>query len=84
MDMGVTTKTIETLIAAALPDARVSVEDTTGGGDHYAAVVVTAAFQGKTLIERHRMVYAALGDLMRAQIHALALTTETPEEYKRT
>ena len=82
--MGVTTKTIETLIAAALPDAQVSVEDTTGGGDHYAAVVVTAAFQGKTLIERHRMVYAALGDLMRAQIHALALTTETPEEYKRT
>ncbi len=82
--MGVTRKTIETLIAAALPDAQVSVEDTTGGGDHYAAVVVTAAFQGKTLIERHRMVYAALGDLMRAQIHALALTTETPEEYKRT
>lgn len=82
--MGVTPKKIEALIAAALPDAQVSVEDTTGGGDHYAAVVVTAVFHGKTLIERHRMVYAALGDLMRAQIHALTLTTETPEEYKRT
>jgi stress-induced morphogen len=82
--MRVTVEKIEALIEAALPDALVSVEDTTGGGDHYAAVVVTPAFQGKALIERHRMVYAALGDLMRAQIHALALTTETPEEYKRT
>ena len=82
--MAVTASQIEQLIHAALPDAQVSVNDTTGGGDHYAALVVTAAFSGNTLIERHRMVYAALGDLMRAQIHALALTTDTPEEYKRT
>jgi stress-induced morphogen len=40
--------------------------------------VVTPAFHGKLLIERHRMVYAALGELMRAEIHALALTTDTP------
>lgn len=82
--MGVNANQIETLIKAALPDALVSVADTTGGGDHYQATVVSTAFHGKTLIERHRMVYAALGDLMRAQIHALALTTDTPEEYKRT
>jgi stress-induced morphogen len=82
--MGVTASQIEHLIRAALPDALVSVNDTTGGGDHYAAVVVTTVFHGKSLLERHRMVYAALGDLMRAQIHALALTTDTPEEYKRT
>ena len=61
-------------------DARVAVSDTTGGGDHWAATVVTPAFKGKMLIERHRMVYAALGELMRAEIHALALTTNTPEE----
>jgi stress-induced morphogen len=46
--------------------------------------VVSPAFHGKSLVERHRMVYAALGELMRREIHALALTTETPEEYKRT
>jgi len=80
----VTATEITSLIRAALPDAQVSVNDTTGGGDHYAAAVVTPAFHGKTLIERHRMVYAALGDLMRSKIHALALTTDTPEEYKRT
>lgn len=82
--MAVTVNEIETLIRAALPDAQVAVSDTTGGGDHYQAAVVSTAFHGKTLIERHRMVYAALGGLMRAEIHALALTTDTPEEYKRT
>ena len=74
---------IEALIRGALPDASISVEDTTGGGDHWAATVISAAFHGKSLVERHRLVYAALGDLMRGAIHALALTTETPEEYKR-
>jgi stress-induced morphogen len=80
----VTAKEIEARIRAALPDARVIVADTTGGGDHWAATVVTPAFDGKMLLERHRMVYAALGELMRAEIHALALTTDTPEEHKRT
>ena len=75
---------IEARIRAALPDAEVAVKDTTGGGDHYAATVVTAAFAGKGPVDRHRMVYAALGELMRGEIHALALTTETPEENKRT
>jgi stress-induced morphogen len=82
--MSVTGPQIQTLIRAALPDAQVAVTDTTGGGDHWSAIVVTTAFHGKSLIERHRMVYAALGDLMRGPIHALALTTDTPEEYKRT
>jgi stress-induced morphogen len=82
--MAVTAAQIEALIQTALPDAQVKVTDTTGGGDHWSAIVVTTAFHDKSLIERHRMVYAALGDLMRADIHALALTTDTPEEYKRT
>ena len=70
----------------AKPDATTGVlkRDTTGGGDHWAATVVSAAFHGKNLVERHRLIYGALGDLMRGPIHALALTTETPEEYKRT
>ena len=74
---------IESLIRAALPDASIDVADTTGGGDHFAATVVSAAFHGKSLVERHRLIYAALGELMKREIHALALTTETPEEYKR-
>lgn len=82
--MAVSAQEIEARIRAALPDARISVTDTTGHGDHWAATVVAAGFHGKRPIDRHRMVYAALGELMRAEIHALALTTETPEEYKRT
>lgn len=80
----VTAKEIEARIRAALPDARIDVSDTTGGGDHWAAAVISPAFHGKLLIERHRMVYAALGELMRADIHALSLTTDTPEEHKPT
>ena len=81
-----TPEDIRARIRTALPDAEVSVADTTGGGDHFSATVVSSAFADKGLIERHRLVYAALADVMRgpaAPIHALALTTETPEEYRR-
>ena len=77
---------IRTRIRAALPDADVSVIDTTGGGDHFDATVVSSAFSGKGPVERHRLIYAALTDVIngpRAPIHALALTTATPEEYQR-
>lgn len=50
------------------------------GGKHFRVTVVSAAFEGKSRIERHRMVNAALGDLMKQAIHALALTTRTPDE----
>jgi stress-induced morphogen len=82
--MAVSAQEIEARIRAALPEARISVTDTTGHGDHWAATVVAEDFHGKPLLDRHRIVYAALGELMRAEIHALALTTDTPEEYKRT
>jgi stress-induced morphogen len=81
-----TTDDISARIRAALPDAEVSVIDTTGGGDHFDATVISAAFAGKGPVERHRLVYAALKDAIlgpAAPIHALALTTETPEEYQR-
>lgn len=74
---------ISARIRTALPDAEVNVVDTTGGGDHFQATVVSSAFADKGLIDRHRLVYAALGEAMRGPIHALALTTETPEEYRR-
>jgi stress-induced morphogen len=68
---------LKSLLVAAFPDARVEVTDLTGTKDHFQAVVVTRAFEGRTRIEQHKMVYAALGDLMGGEIHALALTTRT-------
>ena len=67
---------IESLIRQAFPDARVSIEDLRGDGDHYAATVATAAFQGKSRVQQHQMVYAALKGRMGNELHALALQTE--------
>jgi stress-induced morphogen len=67
--------TIKARLLAAFPDARIEVTDLTGTSDHFQAVVVTRAFDGKTRVDQHRMVYAALGELMNGAIHALALTT---------
>jgi len=80
--MPITTDALRAKLLTAFPDADLDVHDTTGGGDHFAARVVTAAFAGRGLIDRHRLVYAALGDSMRADIHALTLTTQTPEERR--
>ncbi|HJY83230.1 MAG TPA: BolA family transcriptional regulator [Candidatus Binatia bacterium] len=76
----ITAVEIQALISNAIPDAQIQVRDFTGGGDHYEAVVVSAAFAGKTKVARHRMVYSALQEAMEQRIHALALTTLTPEE----
>ena len=78
--MPITADEIRRKILVALPAAHVTVEDTTGGGDHYAATVVSAAFRAQGPVDRHRMVYAALGAAMNGPIHALALTTRTPDE----
>ncbi|ANN75839.1 BolA family protein [Bordetella flabilis] len=56
--------------------------DVQGDGSHFDAVIVSAAFEGKRSIARHQMVYAALGDRMKAEIHALSMRTLTPDEYK--
>ena len=71
---------IEAKIRAALPDARIELRDLTGTADHWEALVVSAAFAGKSLIERHRLVFAALSEEMKGPIHALTLKTKTPEE----
>jgi len=66
-------------IRRALPDAQVSVEDLTGGGDHLQVTVVSAKFEGLTRIKQHQLVYGALReDLASEAIHALALNTSTP------
>ena len=67
---------IEKMIKDALPDAQVRIDDLRGDGDHYAATVISAAFAGKTRVQQHQMVYAALKGRMGGQLHALALTTQ--------
>ncbi|OWT74433.1 MULTISPECIES: BolA family protein [unclassified Achromobacter] len=56
--------------------------DVQGDGSHFDAVIVSAAFEGKRPIARHQLVYAALGDRMKAEIHALSMRTLTPTEYE--
>jgi acid stress-induced BolA-like protein IbaG/YrbA len=75
----VTPESIEQGIAAGLACEHVEVA---GDGQHFQALVVSAAFQGKSRIQRHQLVYAALGDRMREEIHALSMRTLTPEEWK--
>jgi stress-induced morphogen len=70
---------IERMIKAAFPDAVVEIKDLAGDGDHYAATVVSAAFKGKSRVQQHQMVYAALQGNMGGVLHALALTTATPD-----
>ncbi|RAL22907.1 BolA family transcriptional regulator [Lujinxingia litoralis] len=74
-------QTIVERIQAALPDARVQVQDLTGTMDHYKAVVVSEHFAGKTLVARHRAIYQALAEEMKGPIHALTLEVFTPEEW---
>jgi len=77
--MAMDAREIEALIKAALPDARVEIRDLAGDGDHYAAVVVSAAFTGKSRVQQHQLVYEALKGSMGGQLHALALQTAAPE-----
>ena len=73
---------LSTLIKTELPDAEIQVEDLTGGGDHYQATVVSEAFNGKTLVQQHQMVYKAVNGVMADNsLHALALKTFTPEKW---
>jgi len=73
--------TIQRLIKQGLPGSRATVHG--ADGVHFEAEVVSAAFQGKLPLARHRMVYATLGELMGGAIHALSLRTVTPEEASR-
>ena len=56
--------------------------DVAGDGRHFEAVIVSTAFEGKRSVQRHQLVYAALGDRMREEIHALSMRTLTPEEWR--
>ncbi len=70
---------IERLIKDSMPDAAVSIQDLAGDGDHYAAHIVSSAFEGKSRVQQHQMVYQALQGRMGGELHALALQTAVPE-----
>lgn len=74
----VTPQDIQGYIAKGLACEHVHVD---GDGHHFEAVIVSAAFEGKRLIARHQLVYSALGDRMKAEIHALSMKTLTPQEW---
>ena len=67
-------------IRTRMPDAQVELRDLTGTEDHWHATIISAAFTGKSLIERHRLVMAALAEAMKGPIHALTLDVKAPHE----
>lgn len=78
--MAMTPEAITAKIRASIPDAEVELEDLTGTADHWRARVTSTAFEGLSLIQRHRLVMAALADEMKGPIHALTLDVKTPHE----
>ena len=73
---------IRTKIQASIPDAQVTLEDLTGTADHWKAVIVSTAFDGKGLLARQRLVMAALAEELKGPIHALTMDTWTPDEAR--
>jgi len=74
--MSMDLKEIEKFIKDALPDASVNIQDLAGDGNHYSATVVSSKFYGKSKIEQHKIVYAALKGRMGNELHALAIKTK--------
>lgn len=71
---------IETWLREGLPCEHVEVQ---GDGRHFEAVIVSAAFRGKSRVQQHQLVYGTLGGRMHEDIHALSMSTYTPEDWAR-
>jgi acid stress-induced BolA-like protein IbaG/YrbA len=74
-----TAQQVEDYIRAGLPCDFLTVQG--NDGQHFEAVVVSPAFVGKSMVQQHQLVYQALGDRMRAEIHALSIRTYTPQDW---
>jgi stress-induced morphogen len=80
----ITPEQIRATLEKALPGSTIEMQDLTGGGDHWQVFIVSPAFEGKGLVEQHRMVNEALKEEMADQrIHALALKTYTPAQWEK-
>ncbi len=77
--MDPTPEDVRRYIAAGLECSVLEVE---GDGRHFSALIVSPAFDGRTRVARHQLVYAALGERMHAEVHALSMRTLTPAEYE--
>ena len=77
--MAMTAAEIEELILKSFPDAKVTIDDLRGDGDHYAAQIVSEQFRGLTRVQQHKMVYSAMDGKMGNELHALALNTSEPK-----
>ncbi len=77
--MAMTAAEIEGLILKSFPDAKVTIDDLRGDGDHYAAQIVSEQFRGLTRVQQHKMVYSAMDGKMGNELHALALNTSAPK-----
>jgi stress-induced morphogen len=77
--MAMDAQIIEQYIQEGIPDAKIRIEDLRGDGNHYAAYIVSPSFIGKSRIQQHQMVYAALKGKMGTELHALALQTSIPD-----
>jgi acid stress-induced BolA-like protein IbaG/YrbA len=75
----VTPESVKAGIESGVACEHIEVE---GDGQHFQALVVSAAFAGKSRVQRHQLVYAALGERMREEIHALSMRTLTPQEWR--
>lgn len=78
--MAISEEELRQLILDGVPDCEVTIEDLRGDGDHYAAHVVSPAFEGKSRVEQHKMVHAALKGKMGGELHALAIQTSAPKD----
>lgn len=65
-------------LQTSFPDAEVEIKDLAGDNDHFHVTICSKNFEGKTRVQQHKMVYAALGDIAGGALHALALTTKIP------
>ncbi|ALE03738.1 BolA/IbaG family iron-sulfur metabolism protein [Bartonella ancashensis] len=77
--MAMSATEIENLICEAIPDAKVTIRDLAGDGEHYAAEIISESFQGKSRVQQHQMVYNALRGNMGNALHALAIQTSVPQ-----
>jgi len=78
--MAMTSDQIKAFLREAFPDALIELQDLAGDNDHFSASITTKAFQGKTRIQQHQMVYEALQGHMGTRLHALSLKTQVPTE----
>ena len=78
--MAMSANEIEELILKTFPNAKITIDDLRGDGDHYAVQIITEEFKGKTRVQQHQMIYNAMEGKVGKELHALALNTSAPKD----